>query len=146
MVVSFDQPVDFGLTKVVKPGLGEAVERGETLCWVQVKRALEELESLGAHLADVTAFKGLWFLNIREFKTDESGVLVEFFLLATSQFAKNFLDTEELVDLRLAREQGLTVRDLAHDAARCPDVHFFSVIVAQQQLWRSIPPRRHVVG
>ena len=146
LVTCFDQPVDLWLAQVVEPSLSEAVESGEAFGWVQVQGAFEKLESLWAHFADVAAFKGLGFLNIREFKTDESWVLVKFFLLTGSQFSKNFLDAEELVDLRLTREESLAIRDLAHDAARCPDVHFFAVVVAQKQFWRPVPPGRHVVS
>lgn len=146
LVASFDQPVDFWLAKVVEPSLSETVQSGEAFGWVQMQGAFKKLKSFWAHFADVTAFKGLWLLNIREFKTYEPWVLVKFFLLTGSQFSKYFLDAEELIDLRLAREESLAIRDLAHDAARCPYVHFFAVVVAQKQFWRPVPPSRHVVS
>ena len=50
-----------------------------------------------------------------------------------------------MVNFGLAREESITICDLAHDAANCPDINFFTVVIAKKQLWRAIPSRCDVV-
>ena len=60
--------------------------------------------------------------------------------------AEDPLDDVQLVDLRLAGEDGLPVDELAHDAPDGP--HVDRVVVGrrpEQKLGRSVPPRGHVV-
>jgi hypothetical protein len=85
-------------------------------------------------------------LNVREFKADKARIFIEFLLLWRRQFPKDLLDTEQLVDLWLTREERLTVSDLAHDAASRPNVNFFTVVWRQKQFRRSVPPSRHVIS
>ena len=62
-----------------------------------------------------------------------------------SELAKDLLDAEKLVDFGLAREEGVTVCDLAHDAADSPDIDFLAIVVTQEKFGCSIPPGRNIV-
>lgn len=73
------------------------------------------------------------------------GLFSELFVLLGRQFAHDFLDQVQLVDLGLAGEEGVAVGDFAHDAADGPHVDFFGVVDAQKQLWRSIPSCCNVI-
>ena len=81
-----------------------------------------------------------------ELKTDEAGVLVEALHLLLGQGSEYFLNEVKLVHFAVAREQRLAVAQLAHDAADGPHVYLRAVVsVAEQQLWRTVPPRCNVV-
>ena len=59
---------------------------------------------------------------------------------ASEGFGGCLLNEEELVDLALAREEGLPVHELAHDAPDGPHVHGLPVARGpEQQLWRAVP-------
>jgi hypothetical protein len=66
-------------------------------------------------------------------------------LLVCGKFAQNFLNAKELVYFRLSREKCLSISDFTHDATRSPDIHFFSIVVAQKKFWGTVPSSGHVV-
>jgi len=62
------------------------------------------------------------------------------------QRSKHLLDYEELVYLRLSREEGLTISQLTHDTAEGPNVHVLAIVGGAQQQFRGpVPARGHVV-
>lgn len=62
------------------------------------------------------------------------------------ELAQNLLDAKELINLRLSWEQGVAVCDFTHDATDSPDVYLFSVVVTQEELRRSVPSSRNIIG
>lgn len=68
----------------------------------------------------VPALDGFWFAELREFHADESGVLLEQFLLIRSERSKQFLDEVQLIDLVLSRKEWVAICQLAQQAPDRP--------------------------
>ena len=94
----------------------------------------------------VSTLQGLWLRDVRELEADEPRIFIKYFLLAGGESAHNFLDAKELVDLGLPGEESVSVGDLSHYAADCPNVHFLTIDVTEQKLGGSVPARCHVVS
>lgn len=63
--------------------------------------------------------------------------------LHLARSAAYFLNRIELVKLRFPRKERLAVRELSHDAADRPHVHWLPVVrLAQKQLRRAVPASR----
>ena len=59
--------------------------------------------------------------------------------------AQEFRDDGELVDVILAREEGLALEHLGKDTASAPDVDLNVVLLpGKHDLWRTVVPRRHI--
>jgi hypothetical protein len=56
------------------------------------------------------------------------------------------LYAEELVNLGFSREERFPISQLAKDAAYGPDVNLLAIVVAQQQLWSSVPSSGNIIG
>ena len=62
------------------------------------------------------------------------------------QIAEGLLDQIELIKIRVAGQQRLTRVQLAEHATYRPDVHRRTVLgIADEQLGRSVPSRRHIL-
>jgi hypothetical protein len=61
-------------------------------------------------------------------------------------FFRYLLYAKELVNLGFSREERLPISQLAKDAAYGPDVNLLAIVVAQQQLWSSVPSSGYIIG
>lgn len=141
-----DELLDFWLTQLVEPWLGEGFDRVQALRWIQLQHATQHLQRLRCHLSEVASVKSLWLRDVWELKADEPRIFVEKLLLAWWQASENFLNTEKLIDFRLAREESVTISDFSHDASNSPDVHLFAIVVGKEELGGAVPARRDIVG
>ena len=130
--------------------LEEWVVQGLLSCyplpWVHLHHSLHEVEALLVDLAEVTALDGFDVVDLWKLHADELGILQEVFLVLGSERAKAFLDEVQLIEVILPREQRFSIDDFCHNAANGPDVNGPIVIIpADEQLWRPIPPGRHII-
>ncbi len=61
-------------------------------------------------------------------------------------FNRYLLYAEELINLGFSREERLPISQLAKDAPYGPDVNLLAIVVAQQQLWSSVPSSGNIIG
>jgi hypothetical protein len=95
----------------------------------------------------VALFQRLRLPVIRKVDAREARVLQEQMQVCASQRAQHLLNYKELVDLRLSGEEGPAVADLPQNAAQRPHVDARPVAGrANEQLWGTVPARRHIVG
>ena len=85
-------------------------------------------------------------MNFREFHAEEAWVLEEGFFVIGRESSQSFLNEEKLVQLVLSWEHGVSIDEFAHDAANSPDIDLLRIGSADQQFWRAVPSRGHVVS
>mmetsp|Transcript_47322 Transcript_47322/g.84654 ORF Transcript_47322/g.84654 Transcript_47322/m.84654 type:complete len:235 (+) Transcript_47322:154-858(+) len=121
--------------------------RGEPAVRVQLQQRVHEVGHGLAEQGPVPLLQRLGLLHLREAVAGEPGIVVEHLHLLVGQLAQHPLDHEQLVDLRVTREQGLPVQQLPHDASARPEVNPDVVgRAAEQQLRGAVPAGGHVVG
>ena len=133
-----------GVSQFIEEGVHHGVNGGQTLGRSVFQQLGDQVNCVGICLAE----------HLAEWVRLDLGELVFHVVgvhgadLVTSGRAKDLDDFHELVDARLAGEEGLPKHKLRHDAASRPNVNFGGVICsAKDQLRCTVVPRadvRHV--
>lgn len=63
-------------------------------------------------------------MDFRELHAEEAWVFEEGFLMIRRKSSQCLLDEEKLVELVLSRKHGISIDELAHDAADSPNIDF----------------------
>jgi len=137
---------NFRFPDVIEVRVSESLLASESVGRVHLEQANHQLESLFGERGHVTLFESFGLCNFGELQTDEARVFVERLHLFLGQGPEHLLNKIELVHFGVAWEEGLAVTQLAHNAPDGPHVDFGAVVgVAQQELWRTVPPSGHIV-
>ena len=147
-------PVELGLRDGLVSGVVvwrevwvcERLSRGDTLLGVEHEHALKQVD--GIRLDALEALLEWDWVAVRQRRDELQRVLgadgVDDVLWRR---AKQVGDDGELVDVVLAREQGLSLDHLGEDAARGPDIHLDVVLLpCEHDLGCAVVTRRDVAG
>lgn len=145
-VVALDEVLVVVSSHSVKVRVRQALDGGEALPNLHSQHSIHQTQGLCAHFANIPFLQSLRLIQLRELEANEARIFIELFLEGLRQLAKDFLNTEELIYLRLTWKERIAVNDLAHDASDGPDVDFLAVVVAQQKFWGPVPARCHIVS
>lgn len=66
--------------------------------------------------------------------------------MVRSQLSQTFLNKEELIELVLAREHGISIDEFSQNAADSPNINLFGVGSSNQEFGRSVPASGNIVG
>lgn len=154
---SLDKSLNLRLPQAIEVGVGQALKCRVALLGVHPKHSLHEVECLLRQFANIPLLQGLWLGDrLRKLVAYEARIGLELLLLIGSQLTQDLtavmileisylLDAKQLVNFRFSRKEGLAVCELAKDAANGPDVNLLPVVVAQKELWSSVPSGGYVV-
>ena len=120
--------VVFRIANIVKPWMLQRLLAGHALSRVHLQQATHKTERLLGQTAEVALLERLRFCYVWELETVEARILAEALLLVFSERPEHLLNEKELVHFGVAREQRLTVTQLAHDAADGPHVNLRAVL------------------
>mmetsp|Transcript_19412 Transcript_19412/g.42049 ORF Transcript_19412/g.42049 Transcript_19412/m.42049 type:complete len:493 (-) Transcript_19412:1312-2790(-) len=141
--------------QVCQVGVLQALLPAQPLVGVHGQQSSHEVQLNLVHLVLVPGGQGHGLLDV-EHDALVVRVAVKQLLLAGRDWPQDLLDLVQLVQVAVARKQGLAVHQLTHEAADGPHVdgrpvHGLHVLAllpeggAQQQLGGAVPPRGHVV-
>ena len=89
---------------------------------IQLEQADHQQQSFLRQRSHVALLKSFGLGDLRELEADEPWILIEAFHLLFRERAQHFLNQIKLIHLTVAREQGLAVRQLTHNATDGPHI------------------------
>ena len=139
--------------------MGKTLFAGHALLRVNAKQVSHEAKLNVVEQMSVPRVQTNWRAVEGERRIRVRRVAKEQLQLLRRETAEHLLNATQLINVRVAGEERLSVQALAHQAADRPHVHANAVRTvhesrwvplawerrAKQELWRAVPPRRHLV-